>query len=84
MERRVTIHTPLGDQLHFRELRGGGQEIVSGNHDSDLLREQLDIKQHLTEHRTPATNHIGDIFSSFITYITKCIASKSRKNRVRN
>ncbi|WP_280188762.1 hypothetical protein [Delftia sp. PS-11] len=82
MERRINIHTPLGDQLHFRELRG--QEIVSGNHDSDLLREQLDIKQHLTEHRTPATNRIGDIFSSLITYITKCIASKSRKNRVRN
>src|SRR2546427_7870741 len=27
MTRRVTIHTPLGEQLHFRELRG--QENIS-------------------------------------------------------
>ena len=27
MTRRVTIHTPLGDELHFRELRG--QENIS-------------------------------------------------------
>ena len=43
MTRRVTIHTPLGDELHFRELRG--QENISQlfNLDVEMLSESESI-----------------------------------------
>ncbi|MEJ8291217.1 phage late control D family protein, partial [Delftia tsuruhatensis] len=44
MTRRVTIHTPLGDELHFRELRG--QENISQlfSLDVEMLSESIDPK----------------------------------------
>ncbi|AVT17687.1 type VI secretion system tip protein VgrG, partial [Paracidovorax avenae] len=43
MTRRVTIQTPLGEQLHFRQLRGSEELSQLFSFDIDLLSEGRDI-----------------------------------------
>ncbi|MCC4589586.1 type VI secretion system tip protein VgrG [Xanthomonas campestris pv. cannae] len=43
MTRRVTIRTPLGEQLHFRQLRGSEELSQLFSFDIDLLSEGRDI-----------------------------------------
>ncbi|MBF9266671.1 contractile injection system protein, VgrG/Pvc8 family, partial [Paracidovorax cattleyae] len=43
MTRRVTIQTPLGEQLQFRQLRGSEELSQLFSFDIDLLSEGRDI-----------------------------------------
>src|SRR5258708_299642 len=53
MTRRGTIHTPLGEQLHFRELRGEKTTSQLSSLDGERIRKRKSIDPKALWEKTP-------------------------------